>query len=85
MALHCTLLLPILKVPQNLDACRVLHPLDNLKRSRFRLSQYLSGLKIIYLKLGDKVGVGVGQEDVIHPLFEDIEETLVDLEPACRE
>ena len=33
----------------------------------------------IYLKLSNKVGVGVGQEDVVHPVREDIEEALVDL------
>ena len=31
LAIHITLLLPILKVPQNLDAYGILHPLDNLQ------------------------------------------------------
>ena len=42
-------------------------------------------LKLINLKLGDKVGVGVGQENVIHPLLENIEEALVNLQPAGLE
>ena len=39
-------------------------------------------LTCTYLNLGDKVDIVEGEEDMIHPLVQNIQETFVDLQPA---
>ena len=39
-------------------------------------------LAYIYLNLGHKVDIVEGEEDMIHPLVQNIQETFVDLQPA---